>query len=724
MGRFARSFLGALPPSFGGGRRLRPPPPLLALTAAVCVLLLVGVTRRSSTQPSLPPRPPPHPASRLAWASRGRAWPPSSAGGWKSGSPLTRKAKGWPPLAGGKGWPPLAGKHHEVHAVEAVRKDPWKGGSAPSPATGAGREGREAPVAAVGESPGGHAPAVSGGAGPLPASLTAAVGVREPGGAFQLPGGTGERPAGASPDNMDAKGGMANEGATATVLAGNDNRVADEDAANGMTGEEDGGAGGSEAVAPVVDDGDAGDTAANAPPFGGPGPMEVAAPAGDSDLAGVRSGVLAVSGPEQRVAVAAVTGEDSRGVGATVGVTTAGRDAMGHHGSVVGAGTDSAVNLLAPLETGKSTAGGAFAPRPCPPITLVYCPEDWATGAVKSLAAALPGTLVAMPAGAGATAAPGGGDASSGTPNRPLTVFVRSAWGHCTAPAAAAGMVFVDMEPRAEPLAPPPGVVIVSGTDLWGGGAAASGGAAAAAAGTASHHVHIPYALVSFGQRVGVGAADLARLPSWVPPPPVVDGTRFGVWDVEGCGPDARSAGGAAPPGDAVASVAFDVISSRYKRMAAVGGCHSPADDGRGEREVAVARLRGHKFALVAERSTLPGFVSERVVDAYLASVVPIYVGGPRDGGRYLNPGAVIRCGPGPAGDWAACLAAIAALDGDAAAHAAAVAAPLYAPGGGGEGGWARWETHAARLVGAVRGLPGVAGGAPGAAPTAAASAV
>lgn len=166
------------------------------------------------------------------------------------------------------------------------------------------------------------------------------------------------------------------------------------------------------------------------------------------------------------------------------------------------------------------------------------------------------------------------------------------------------------------------------------------------------------------------------------------------------------------------------MISSRYKRMAAVGGCHSPADDGRGEREVAVARLRGHKFALVAERSTLPGFVSERVVDAYLASVVPIYVGGPRDGGRYLNPGAVIRCGPGPAGDWAACLAAIAALDGDAAAHAAAVAAPLYAPGGGGEGGWARWETHAARLVGAVRGLPGVAGGAPGAAPTAAASAV
>lgn len=729
MGRLARSFFGALPPSFGGGRRLRPPPPLLALTAAVCVVLLVGVTRRSTSELPLLPRPPLQPASRLARASRGGAWPPPpppSAEGWKGAPPLARKAKGWPRLAGGKGWPPLVGRRPGVRTVEAMRTDLWKGGSSPSPVAEAGGRGGESPVAAGAAPLSGHAPAVFVGATPPPASAAAAFGVQKPGGALRSTTAAGDRAADTPPSGVDseASGDGANEVPTAKVLTEGGSRVADDDAADGASAVDGGGADEGEAVAPAVDGGDAGETAADAPPLGGPGPAVEAAPARKSDSAGVASGVPAVKGPEPQVAVAAAVGEDSRGLGTTVGAATAGSGAGGHHGSFGGAGTDRAVNLLAPVAAGTATAVAAPAPPPGPPITLAYCPEDWATGAIQSLAAALPGTLTAVPVAAVTAAAPGGGGAPSGTPDRPLTVFVRSAWGHCAAPAVAVGMVFVDMEPRAEPLAPPPGVVIVSGTDLWGGGASAAGRASAAAAGTSSPHVHIPYALVSLGQRVGVGAADLARPPGWVPPPPVVDGARFGVWDVEGCGPDARAAGGAAPPGDAAASVAFDVISSRYKRLAAVGGCHPPADDGRGEREAAVARLHGYKFALVAERSALPGFVSERVVDAYLAGVIPIYVGGPRDGGRYLNPGAVIRCGPGPAGDWAACLAAIAALDGDAAAHAAAVAAPLYAPGGGREGGWARWETHAARLVGAVRGLPGVAGGAPRGAPAAAAAAV
>lgn len=735
MGRLTRSFLVALPPSLGGGRHGRPPPPLLALTTAVCVLVLLGVARRS---PPSPPQLPP--SSRLARAPRGGIWPrlpPPSAGGWNGPSRLVGKAKGWPSAAGeAKGWPPLVGSRHGVAAVDATPKGGWGGaaGAAHAPTVGVGGRGGEgrSPVAAGPSAPpGGHAPGIPGGADGPASAMAVAVGGAQPGdGSTRPPAGTGGHADGAPSVGTggEAGGGGVHEGATAVVLAGDDDREAIEDAADGAPAVNGGEGDRDVPAAPAFEGGDADAAAADAPATGGPGPV-VALSARDAGHAdGVTSGGPAVDGPQLPVTDAAAAGEGSRGVGGTIGAAAGGSAAGGLNGSVGGGGTDGAMNLVAPVAAGTAAAGGALAPPPTalppgPPITLTYCPEDWAVGAVQALAAALPGTLTATPAPALPAGAPAGGHTAGGAPDRLVTVFVRSAWGHCTAPAAAAAMVFIDMEPRSEPLTPPPGVVIVSGTDLWGGGASAAAAAAAAAA----PHLHVPYALVSLGQREGVGAADLARPPGWVPPPPVTDAARFGVWDVEGCGPDARAAGGAAPPGHAAAAVAYDVISSRYKRLATVGGCHSPpalptsasgaaADGGSpgGEREAAVARLRGHKFALVAERSALPGFVSERVVDAYLAGVVPVYVGGPRDGGRYLNPAAVIRCGPGPAGDWAACLAAIAALDGDAAAHAAAVAAPLYAPGGGRVGGWARWDTHAARLVRALRALPGVGGGGGG----------
>lgn len=706
---------------------MRPPPPLLALTAAVCVVLLVGTTWRS------PSPPPPQLASRLVRTPRG-AWPPPplpSSRGWKGSPPLARKAKRWPPLVGkAKAWPPLMERHHGAQAVEALRKNLWEGGAAIPPAARAGGGEGEPPVAVGGTPHGSHVPVIPDSAAPQPATAATSDGLHGPGGARQSPAGTEERAADAPHGGIDgeAEGGGANEGATIKVLTGDSSRVAKEDAADGMAAVHEGAADVGARAAPAVDSGGTNGAVADALALGGPGPVmatqavggpgpAMATPAGDSGGAGVVSSMPVVDGPEPQLAVAAAAGEDIHGVGVAVGVADAGSAAGSRNSSTGGVVANVPVNLLASGAARTATAVGASAHPPTNvppglPIALVFCPEDWASGAVKSLAAALPGTLTAMPVAAVPAAALGGGGTSSGNPDSPVTVFVRSAWGHCAAPASAVGMVFVDMEPRAEPLVPPPGVVIVSGTDLWGGGASATGDGAAGA-GVASPHLHIPYAMISLGQRVGVDALDLARQPSWVPPPPVVDGARFGVWDVEGCGPDARAAGGAAPPGDIAASVAFDVINSRYKRLTAVGGCHPPAENGHGEREAAVARLRGHKFALVAERSALPGFVSERVVDAYLAGVVPIYVGGPRDGGRFLNPGAVIRCGPGPAGDWAACLAAIAALDGDAAAHAAAVAAPLYAPGGGEEGGWARWDTHATRLVAAVRGLPGGADGAP-----------
>lgn len=389
-----------------------------------------------------------------------------------------------------------------------------------------------------------------------------------------------------------------------------------------------------------------------------------------------------------------------------------------------GSAADAAAALpppSAPLP-GAETEGGATAATP-PTFTLAYCEEDWAARAVIALAAASPRLA--------AVAAPAAAD-----------VTVRSDWGRCALPSPPPGApppldVRIDMEPRswtpnvAYPRLSTVAVSPPAGAD--GGDVGIKDGGPAGA--PTPPLIHIPYALFSFPERHPSLAdpALLVRPPTFNATAVAAGKTRFAAWASRHCADYSTGAlltRTAAVRALTAAGLVVDGLSScdtnATALLAVSPGIPPELDD---DRSRVVWWFRDYRFSVAAENAAVPGYVTEKIVNSYLAQTVPIYWGAP-DFPAYFNAAAVVLCEPGPAGDWAACVDEVRALAGDPVAYAAKLATPLLH--GNVLPRWLTWEPYAAALVQALEdaGVPGgvaevggVDGGAPAEAVAAAADA-
>lgn len=335
-----------------------------------------------------------------------------------------------------------------------------------------------------------------------------------------------------------------------------------------------------------------------------------------------------------------------------------------------------------------------------PTYTLAYCEEDWAARAVVALAAASPRLAsVAAPAAADVT--------------------VRSDWGQCALPPPPDGSpppldVRIDMEPRA--YTPEPGRPRLSTVAVVPPAGGVDGGPRGA---PTPPLIHIPYALFSFPERHPSLAdpALLVRPPAFNATAVAARKTRLAAWASRHCtdySTGAMLTRTAAVRALTAAGLPVDGLSvcdtNDAAWLAVTPGIPPELDD---DRSRVVWWFRDYRFSVAAENAALPGYVTEKIVNSYLAETVPIYWGAP-DFPAYFNAAAVVMCEPGPAGDWAPCVDEVRMLAGDPVAYAAKLATPLLH--GNTLPRWLTWEPYAAALVQALEeaGVPGGAGGAGG----------
>ncbi|GAB0491025.1 hypothetical protein MMPV_002268 [Pyropia vietnamensis] len=329
-------------------------------------------------------------------------------------------------------------------------------------------------------------------------------------------------------------------------------------------------------------------------------------------------------------------------------------------------------------------------------MALTYCEEDYAAAAVRAMASTSGGTIEARPDWADAHA------------------LVKSAWGHCapseraTSPPMA--VVFIDMEPKihqwATPLRP-----IISTVRVEGGASNPTAAAAVAATGrpdgasrtvtSPASVIHIPYAFFSFSERAAnMQPERLLRDPSWDAAAVLASKTRFAAWASRHCtrvGPDGKT------HVETARSRFFTILSERYKRVDALGSCKKNAEPPTGtpppeldnDRGMSVWWYRAYKFSFAMENGVAPGYLTEKVVNSYLAETVPIYWG-TSDFGDYFNADAVVMCEEGPNGDFAACVDEVRRLDTDDEAYLAKLRQPLLK--GNVVPEWMKWPPYTNQL--------------------------
>lgn len=331
--------------------------------------------------------------------------------------------------------------------------------------------------------------------------------------------------------------------------------------------------------------------------------------------------------------------------------------------------------------------------RHAEPLRLTYCEEDYAAGAVRALAATSGGTVRARPDWADAHA------------------LIKSAWGRCAPSERAAApmaVVAVDMEPTLHAWGTPSRPIISTVRVEGGTGSPAAVAAAAAPPDAASltaqspaSVVHIPYAFFSFGERAASMQPErLLRGPGWDAVAVLASKTRFAAWASRHCtrvGPDGRT------HVETARARFFTILSDRYKRVDALGACKKNAEPPAGrpppeldnDRGMSVWWYRAYKFSFAMENSVAPGYMTEKVINSYLAETVPIYWGTP-DFGDYFNAAAVVVCEEGPAGDFAACVDEVRRLDTDDEAYLAKLREPLFK--GNVVPKWMTWPPYAKQL--------------------------
>ncbi|GAB0497709.1 hypothetical protein MMPV_009046 [Pyropia vietnamensis] len=331
-----------------------------------------------------------------------------------------------------------------------------------------------------------------------------------------------------------------------------------------------------------------------------------------------------------------------------------------------------------------------------PTFTLAYCEEDWAARAVVALAAGSPRLA--------AVAAPAAAD-----------VTVRSDWGRCSLPPPADGSptplnVRIDMEPR--PYTPNVNHPRLSTVAVPVAEGESDGGPAGA---PKPPHIHIPYVLFSFPERHPslVDPSLLVRPPSFNATAVAAKKTRLAAWASRHCAD--YSSGELLTRTSAVraltaAGLPIDGLSTCDTNRTALrevsAGVPPELDDSRSQ---VVWWFRDYRFTVAAENAAVPGYITEKIVNSYLAETVPIYWGAP-DFPAYFNADAVVMCEPGPADDWASCIDEVRTLAEDPVAYAAKLATPLLH--GNTLPRWLTWEPYAEALVQALEdaGVPGGAG--------------
>ncbi|OSX81273.1 hypothetical protein BU14_0023s0077 [Porphyra umbilicalis] len=282
--------------------------------------------------------------------------------------------------------------------------------------------------------------------------------------------------------------------------------------------------------------------------------------------------------------------------------------------------------------------------------------------------------------------------------------LVKSAWGSC-APSERAphpmAVVYVDMEPTAHDAATPDRPILSAVRTVGGAGTAAARAAAPTRDASPASVVHVPYAFFSFSERAGHMAtpAALVRAPDFDAPAVAASKTRFAAWASRHC----TRAGADGVHVETARVRFFDALTAAYKAVDALGGCRKNAEPPAGapppeldnDRGLTVWWYRAYKFSFAMENEAVAGYVTEKVVNSYLAHTVPIYWGAP-DFGDYLNVDAVVDCQPGPAGDWAACVDEVRRLDADEAAYVAKLRQPLFKDNVVPD--WMTWPYHAQHL--------------------------
>ena len=127
-------------------------------------------------------------------------------------------------------------------------------------------------------------------------------------------------------------------------------------------------------------------------------------------------------------------------------------------------------------------------------------------------------------------------------------------------------------------------------------------------------------------------------------------------------------------PDNPVRAEFFHLLST-YKQVNSGGRLLNNVGGPVGEKR---AFLRRHKFNIAFENSSHPGYVTEKIVEAFATDTIPIYWGHP-DVVRDFNPEAFVNCHDFP--DLASVVDQVRRIDQDPILHARYLRAPIF-PGG------------------------------------------
>ncbi|KAJ0411368.1 hypothetical protein ATCC90586_004354 [Pythium insidiosum] len=147
--------------------------------------------------------------------------------------------------------------------------------------------------------------------------------------------------------------------------------------------------------------------------------------------------------------------------------------------------------------------------------------------------------------------------------------------------------------------------------------------------------VYLPQASASFGERLSHRPHDLLA------PSPAADGRRFCAYLYARCDRPQRE-------------YMFDLLNA-HEPVDALGACQgagrAPNASRRAHRfapffnDDAVALYAAYRFVLAFENADAPGYVTEKIVNAFLAGSVPVFHGHSRSAAALFNPQSFIDCG-------------------------------------------------------------------------------
>lgn len=152
----------------------------------------------------------------------------------------------------------------------------------------------------------------------------------------------------------------------------------------------------------------------------------------------------------------------------------------------------------------------------------------------------------------------------------------------------------------------------------------------------------------------------------------------------------------------------FDELSKEYKVVDAMGNCRRNrlkppilSEHKGNDRDEAISYYLDHKFSFAFENSAGPGYITEKILNSYLAHTVPIYWGAPEIE-EYFNLESFIHCRPDDItsdrpSNFTTCINHIREVDQDDTKYKKMLAAPPFH--GDVIPEWAKWETYTARLV-------------------------